>query len=101
MDWMAPACSLGVSGIWLPDTFAAARKKTEKTGMLETVDSETIDSGERIFLMNMVFLKSWPHRWCSIRSSERWRRKQRLRKMPSLPDIRHQIAKLLILKLRC
>jgi len=68
---------------------------------METVASEQIDTGERIFCLNTAFLELWASRCCPVRSSERWRRNQRLKNMPSLPDIRHQIAKLLIDKLRC
>jgi len=56
MDGMAPPCSLGVPGVWLLDAFASARKKTEESGDLEAVDSEQIDTGERLFFMNVVSL---------------------------------------------
>lgn len=79
--------------------FWVCRNKTDESDNLEAVVTEQFDTGERVFLLNMpVILRS---RCCSpIRSSERWQRKQRLGRH-SLPDVWHQIAKLLIMNLRC
>jgi len=54
------------------------------------------DTGERLFQLTDASVKEWINRRCPLRSSERWRRKQRAQKMPSLPDIRHQLAKCLM-----
>jgi integrase len=98
---LAERKQINIPGLWLLDAVASPSKKTAESGSLEAVASEQIDTGERVFCLNMVFLELWPLRCCSLRSSERWRRRQRLRGMPSLPDIRHQISKLLIRQLRC
>jgi len=43
--------------------------------------------------MNPDYLEAWKERQCSVRSTERWRSRQReLKQMPSLPDVRHWIA---------
>jgi hypothetical protein len=41
----------------------------------------------------LIALESWKDRQCPVRSSERWRDRQRaLKQKSSLPDVRHQIA---------
>ena len=65
--------------------------------MEEKVDACT-DNGERVFCLKdeqINTFKSWQNQTRPLRSSERWRRKQRINKIPTLPDVRHQIAKLL------
>jgi len=43
--------------------------------------------------MNPNALESWKDRQCPVRSSARWRDRQReLKQKSSLPDVRHQIA---------
>jgi hypothetical protein len=68
---------------------------------MECLASDSWDTGERVFLVDLTFAPFWLERNCPLRSSERWRRKQRLRGMPSLPDIRHQIAMALCRRLNC
>ena len=57
MDRMASPCTLGVPGVWLPDASASAGKKTEESDNLEAVASGQIDTGERVFLLNMAVLQ--------------------------------------------
>jgi len=43
--------------------------------------------------MNPKYLEGWKEPQRPVRSSERWQSRQReLKHMPSLPDVRHQIA---------
>jgi hypothetical protein len=65
------------------------------------MDNDARDSGARIFLLKgFEFLFDRLKMNCPIRSSERWRRKQRAVKMPTLSDVRHQISRLVLGKLR-
>src|SRR5450759_3463513 len=98
---MESTCAPDIFGIWLSDAVAFASKKTEECDGPEQLDSEKVDTGQRRFLLKTKHMKKWRHRYCSLRSSERWRRRQRLKGMPSLPDVRHQIAKLLVRILKC
>ena len=89
-------CPSGLRGVWIPDSTPTYEKKTEEPGALDGLDQRANDSGERIFRLNgWSFLKSRQGAKYPIRSSERWRRKQRSQKMPSLPDLRHQVARLM------
>lgn len=76
------------------DEIADQKRKEKKNEVLLKPDSE--DSGERIFFMDVTSVVPWRLRKCPLRSSERWRRKQRIRGKLSLPDIRHEISRILV-----
>jgi len=63
---------------------------------METKGITDNDTGERKFQLEDTSIKTWKYRFCPLRSSERWRRKQRVQNMHSLPDARHQLAKCLM-----
>lgn len=54
------------------------------------------DSVESVLPLNIEHINR-ALRKCPIRSSEKWRKEQRNRGMPSLPDIRHQISKFIVM----
>ena len=63
---------------------------------MRTADPVVPENGKdsnKIFPMNPDYLEARKERQCPVRSTERWRSRQReLKQMPSLPDVRHWIA---------
>ena len=75
------------SAIW------RSRAYREKKHTAEPVVSENGNGEKQSFPMNPYSLESWKYRQCPVRSSSRWRNRQReLKQKSSLPDVRHQIA---------
>jgi len=83
---MASSCAAYLFGIWLFDAIAFTSKKTEEPVSTDQLAPEEVDTGERSFYLKATHLENWRHRSCSLRSLERWRRRQRVKDMPSLPD---------------
>src|SRR5450756_2008643 len=90
LDRLATACTADHSCFRLSDAPAHTGKKTRTA---EPVVSENGKDAKQSFPLNPCALESWKDRQCPVRSSERWRDRQRaLKQKSSLPDVRHQIA---------
>jgi len=73
-------------------------KTLQKKCAFKGIPVPTIESLPRVEAW--LFLSIWAARSPPVRSSERWRIRQRREKMPTLPDVRHQIARLVLERLR-